>query len=149
MQTIEIFSKNNNLITFKEGWDSEIEGEASSPHRWSIGIETTIVVPKFYITESQLGIMVIELDAIPYLSKNGSMFQDVLLFMDSSLLTAIRLYDADPKKVTTQVYLNRHDKPYSLLKFLLPNSMTPSMCGDGADERQLGIGLKSLKLTLS
>jgi hypothetical protein len=137
------------LITFLEGWQDGLEGDATSPHRWSTSSVARIQISK--ISPSAIGTTRFELtfDAIPFLPKSGPGFQDVIVFLDGLLLTAIRFYDADPKFAKGNVNIPNFMSPFSLLSFYFPNSMSQQRVGEGPDERQLGIGLKRLELSFS
>lgn len=148
IRLVEITPSGSNFVTFKQGWHSDLEGDPISPHRWSVGLDATIQIPKLSSSPIQQGLFTIELDAIPYLPKTVTAYQDVIIFLDGSLISCIRLYDADVKKVTGQFSNPVNHNPFSLLKFYFPQSNKPSLCGDGNDERQLGIGLKSMKIEI-
>ena len=134
------------LVTFLEGWQDGLEGDATSPHRWSISSVSQIQISK--LTPSAIGTHSFELtvDAIPFLPKSGPGFQDVIVFLDGILLTAIRFYDADPKFAKGRLSLPSSMSPFSLLSFYFPNSISQQRVGEGPDERQLGIGLKRLEI---
>lgn len=144
-----ISSSGDALTTFLEGWQGELEGDTTSPHRWSISSVSQIQIRK--LSPSALGTNRFELtiDAIPFLPRSGPGFQDVIIFLDGLLLTSIRFYDADPKNVRGKLILPNVTSPFSLLSFYFPNSVAPQRVGEGSDERQLGIGLKNLELNIN
>jgi hypothetical protein len=149
LKTINISPLGDSNVTFLQGWEEELEGETTAPHRWTLSLFSQIQIQK--VSPSTLGINTFELtiDAIPFLPKSGPGFQDVIVFLDGLLLTSIRLYDADPKFVKGKINLPSLVSPFSLLSFYLPNSISPVRVNESDDERQLGIGLKKLELKIS
>ena len=144
---MEIFAAGSNLVTFGDGWHDQLEGDPTSPHRWTVGLDASIRVPKITSNPLMRGALQIELDAVPYLPPNSVPYQDVLLFVDGTMASAIRLHDGDVKRLETDYPFPSAQTPFSNIRFYLPQSAKPSFFGDGTDQRQLGIGLKSLKLT--
>lgn len=145
---MDILAAGSNLVAFGSGWHDELEGDLSSPLRWTVGLEASIRIPKFTYNPFMKSILHIELDAVPYLPPNAPPYQDVLIFIDGVMASCIRLHDGDVKRVSTDYPSPIIQTPFSNIKLYLPQSVSPVMSGDGADQRQLGIGFKSLKLDL-
>ena len=145
---MEILAAGSNLVSFGVGWHDVLEGDPSSPLRWTVGLEASIRIPKLTYNPLMKNTLHIELDAVPYLPPNGQPYQDVVIFLDGAIVSCIRLHDGDIKRVATDYPSLQSQSPFSSIKLYLPQSVSPVMSGDGADQRQLGIGLKSLKLDL-
>jgi hypothetical protein len=143
---MEIFAVGSNLVHFAEGWDTHVEGEPSSPHRWSTSLTASVRIPKITHNPLKMGVVRVELDAMPFLAQELVTYQDVFMYIDGMLLSALRLWDSSVHQVETD-YISPHTQvPFSNLKFVLPNSSSPLSLGCGLDQRQLGIGFKSLKI---
>lgn len=141
-----VSASGDSLVTFLEGWQSGLEGDSSSPHRWSVSSVAQIQTSK--ISPSIVGSNKFEMtvDAIPFLPKSGPGYQEVIFFLDGLMMTSIRFYDADLKTVKGNLVLPSIPSPFSILSLYFPNSIAPQKTGEGPDERQLGIGLKKLEI---
>jgi len=147
--TILISPKDSNLISYQQGWHTEVEGNPLSPHRWSINVDASIQIPKLSPSPLRKGLIHVELDAIPYIPPRGPGHQDALIFLDGSLVCCFRLYDGDVKTFSGYFSNPTNNNFFSQIRIYLPQSAKPSMVGDGLDERQLGIGIKKLTIELT
>lgn len=136
-------------IRFMHGWHNEIEGNPASPHRWSVGVDAAIEIPKILPSPLRKGQIIVELSAIPYLPFRGPGFQDVVIFLDGALVAGIRLYDGENKIFSGLFAAPVNQNTTSQIRFFLPQSAKPSMLGESNDERVLGIALKKLKIELA
>jgi hypothetical protein len=96
-----------------------------------------------------MGLIHVELEAIPYLPFRGPGFQDVVIFLDGALVAGIRLYNGEVKTFSGIFAAPTNQNAFSQVRFFLPQSVKPSMIGEGTDERVLGIALKRLKVELT
>ena len=145
-KSFEIAPWDSELITFQEGWHTDLEGTPQSPYRWSVNLDASIKIPKIPRSPLDKGLIYIELDAIPYLPKNGPGYQDVIMFIDGSLVSCLRFTVGEVKTCTGYFGSSMSQNSFSQIRFYLPQSVKPSTLGDGTDERQLGIGIKKLKI---
>jgi len=136
-------------IRFAHGWSTELEGDPLSPHRWSVAPDAGIEIPKVTPSPLRMGLINVELEAIPYLPFRGPGFQDVIMFLDGALVAALRLYDGEVKTYSGIFAAPMSQNAFSQVRFFLPQSVKPSMIGEGPDERVLGIALKRLKVELT
>jgi len=147
--TLLISPQGSNLISFGHGWHPELEGDSQSPHRWSTGLDASIIVPKLSPSPLHKGLVTVELEAIPYIPTRGPGSQDVIIFLDGSLICGFRMYDAEVKTFSGYFSNPTNNNAFSQVRIFLPHSVKPSLVGEGADERQLGIAIKKLKIELA
>jgi len=141
-----IYPQGSNLISFDHGWHPELEGDPHSPHRWSTALDSAITVPKLSPSPLRKGLVNVELDAIPYIPTRGPGCQDVIIFLDGSLVCGMRLYDAEVKTFSGYFSNAQNNSTFSQIRVFLPHSVKPSLVDGGPDERQLGIAIKKLHI---
>ncbi len=127
-------AENNTYLT--TGW-STAEDELT----WSDGNEATILIPVRPADRE----LFFSADITPFLSNPNLLTQSIQVSVNNVLLTTWEARNSGtftfsiPKEMTSKETL--------AIKFILPNATSPQKLNISADQRKLGIGLKSLFLT--
>ena len=124
---------------FVHGWHDEVEGDPDAPYRWSNGTLARLLLPNADGDRLELTI-----DCIPYLRPPELQRQDVWVFasgiqcgferLENSRTFHMRIPDAARTGSTLGI------------TFVIPNAARPSQFDGSADERQLGLALRSIAL---